>query len=566
MVNKFRHRPCGMGARINVALKAITIRGALPPRAFVSRTLKMQFPALAILLAACLPAAVCSSLPASFKLKRQGASSSFSLDTYAEPLTFTYSTDSPDDTNWIGLWLPGNGPVDGEAGEPSVSWEYTPDEEGTVVLSVIDLEPGTYEALFLAQDGYEQLAEPIEVVFEGLPANLHFPVEEATLHNARQGEAYEAHIGGLVLGRGNSTVSFEKSSGDDWILVSSEGTVTGTPNQNCPSSSTIEVKAIADNGSFATIQITIPVRRRGETLVEDLAVMSYNTWQGGSQVNNYHEKQLRFILESGVDIIGLQEAAAGNHTTRLGQALGWDYWQSNRSVGIISRYPFNEEYGNLAAVDIVANNNTASPGGGVRINLNGASEVVKELNFWSVHLNAYPYGPYHFCFENETEQFTLNNETFAGRTPQTESTLAAIEGQIAESSSVPVVLVGDFNAPSHLDWTDALREKNCGIGGNFPWPTSILPTEAGLLDSFRVAHPDPVLEQCLSWSPIYPFNEGSTGPPEPQDRIDFVYGTKELKVLESECLAEGNPKPVPDHEDNEWTSDHLAVLTHYRLA
>lgn len=529
----------------------------------------MYLTALALLLGACVPATICSSLPPTFKLreKRQDASSAFSLDSDAAPLTFTYSTDSPDDTNWIGLWPAGSGPSDGEASDvASVSWEYAPDEEGVVRLDVEELEPGVYEAFFLAEDGYEALAEAVEVEFEGLPAELYFPVSEATLRNARVGERYEAFIGGLVLGKGNATVVFGKVGGDDWIAVSAEGTVSGTPGRGCVGDSTVEVVATADNGSTATIRIVVPVRRRGEALVETLAVMSYNTWQGGSNVNGYHEKQLRFILESGVDVIGLQEAASGNHTIRLGKALGWDYWQSNRSVGIISRYPFVEEYGELAPVEIPATDDEASPGGGVRINLNGQSKEVVEVNFWNVHLNAYPYGPYHFCDDNQTEQFVLDNETFAGRTPQTAGTLEAMSGQIDAAQEIPVILTGDFNAPSYLDWTDALREKNCGIGGNFPWPASTLPAEAGLVDSFRVAHPDPVLEQCLSWSPIYPFRDGSTGVPEPQDRIDFVYATESLQVLGSECVAAGNPQPVPDHEDNQWTSDHLAVLTHYRLS
>lgn len=46
--------------------------------------------------------------------------------------------------------------------------------------------------------------------------------------------------------------------------------------------------------------------------------------------------------------------------------------------------------------------------------------------------------------------------------------------------SVPVVLVGDFDAPSPLDWPDVT------------WPVTKAAEEAGLRDSCREAHPDPV--------------------------------------------------------------------------
>jgi endonuclease/exonuclease/phosphatase family metal-dependent hydrolase len=527
----------------------------------------MHFTKLAVLVAAYVPAVLSSTLPQGFTLKRQEASSSFALDADNEPLTFTYLTSSPDDTNWIAVWPVGDGPVDGESSTASLTWDYTPGEEGSVQLSIEELEPGTYEAFFLAEDGYEELAKPIEVVWEGLPADLYFPVEATTLHNARQGEEYEARIDGWVLGKGNAvSIAFEKVSGDEWIEVSSVGTISGIPGKGCADISTAEITATAENGSTATIKVTISVRKPSNKLIEDLSVMSYNTWQGGSNVKNYHAKQLRFLLSINVDIIGLQEAASGNHTIRLGEALGWHYWQSNRSVGILSRYPFVETYGELDPVEIPANDNEASPGGGVRINLNGDSDELVEVNFWSVHLNAYPYGPYHFCDDNQTEQFVLDNETFAGRTPQMASTLAALQSQIGESDDVPVLLVGDFNAPSQLDWTDALAEEHCGIGGNFGWPTSTLPIAAGLIDSFRVANPDPVTAKCESWSPIYPRREGETGVDEPQDRIDFVYGLGGLEVVGSECVAaEGRLEPVPRHRDNEWTSDHLAVLTRYRM-
>lgn len=294
----------------------------------------------------------------------------------------------------------------------------------------------------------------------------------------------------------------------------------------------------------------LPTRRQDSN--NQLVVMSYNLWQGGTNVNGYHEKQVRFISESGADVVGLQETVDGEHASRLANALGWDVWASNQSAAILSRYPIVERYGETSA------------GGGIRINVNGDSEDKKEINFWNTHLTAYPYGPYGFCNDGKSQEEVLGIEAESGRTGQMTEILAAMATQIANSDNVPVLLTGDTNAPSHLDYIEGLREKHCGIAG-FGWPTSALPQQAGLIDSFRVAHPDPVAVSGTTWSPIFPFSEGATGTPEPQDRIDFIYATKQLRVTASRTTVVGKPQPPPNEADNEWTSDHAAVITWFEL-
>lgn len=394
-----------------------------------------------------------------------------------------------------------------------------------------------------------ELEQPIHTPPE-TPARLYFPVERATLRNARRAEPFSVYIGGLLLGQDSPAATFRKTGGDDWIEVASDGTVSGTPGPYAARRSQVDIRAATDRGS-TSLRLSIPVRHAGQNLVEDLHVMTYNMWHGGSQVNDYHEKQLRFILDSGADIIGLQESTR-DHATRLGKALGWHHWQSSKSAGIISRYPIVEEHGEI------------NRAGGVRIRLNGRRPNF-DVNFWSTHLGYNPYGPYDFCYDHMTFDQVMQREAQSGRTPQITELMAGIQGQIDGSAKTPVILVGDFNAPSHLDWVEGLRKKNCGVAG-FPWPTSVIPTEHGFIDSFRVAHRDPVVEQGTTWSPIFPLHEGDSGVPEPQDRIDFIYHTKgRLSVVDSRRIVVGEPTASPGHRDNEWTTDHAVVMTHYRL-
>jgi endonuclease/exonuclease/phosphatase family metal-dependent hydrolase len=286
---------------------------------------------------------------------------------------------------------------------------------------------------------------------------------------------------------------------------------------------------------------------------DQLKVMSFNLWHGGSQVDDYREKQLRFLRDTGVDVVGLQEQDGS--ARELAERLGWDYYDGGSSdLGVISRYPIVD--GSAPA---------GLPALNVRIQLDD-----RQISLWNVHLGYQPYGPYDMCFGKMSKKQLLARERQSGRTPQIKGILREMAGDLADRRRTPVLLVGDFNAPSHLDYTAATADEHCGYA-EFGWPTSVLPTEAGLVDSFRVARPDPAGAPANTWSPVFPIFTGGygyddhIGEPEPQDRIDFVYKAGRLRVGDSQSLVVGDPEPWPDHAGNEWTSDHAAVLTTFRL-
>jgi endonuclease/exonuclease/phosphatase family metal-dependent hydrolase len=290
---------------------------------------------------------------------------------------------------------------------------------------------------------------------------------------------------------------------------------------------------------------------------DQLKVMSFNLWHGGSQVDDFREKQLRFLRDTDVDVVGLQEQDGS--ARELAEQLGWDYYDGGSSdLGIISRYPIVHEHqpAGLPAIN-------------VRIRID--EQTGQQISLWNVHLGYQPYGPYDMCFGKMSTKQLLARERQSGRTPQIKGILRAMADDLADKQSTPVLLTGDFNAPSHLDYTSTTADEHCGCA-EFGWPTSVLPTKAGLVDSFRVAHPDPAAAPANTWSPVFPTFTGGygyddhVGEPEPQDRIDFVYKAGRLRVTDSQSLVVGDPEPWPDHAGNEWTSDHAAVLTTFRPA
>ena len=90
---------------------------------------------------------------------------SLELDNSQPAFTFNYETDTPDATNWIGIYKDGKGPVDGEKHGDPAWWTYTEGVAGMVLVQAWRFDKGkTYNAHFLGQDGWQDLASSVEFV------------------------------------------------------------------------------------------------------------------------------------------------------------------------------------------------------------------------------------------------------------------------------------------------------------------------------------------------------------------------------------------------------------------
>ncbi|KAM0428580.1 hypothetical protein ACHAPT_006941 [Fusarium lateritium] len=466
-----------------------------------------------------------------------------------ERFTFEYATREPHEKNWIGLYYEAGQGLIPNWGEQytknAVVWVYAPKAKGKVHLSTDILKPGRYTAFFFARDKYEWLARPFDVFYtKKQDHDLEFVVDEITLPDARGGDWYSAKISGLIRGGSKGVTFYDATQLPNWLYLDKKGTIGGKPFRW---SKAAEFIIWAKRGnSVASLKVKVGVRSRTEVKVPQLRVMTYNLWCGGDKFKDYHDKQLRFIVNSKADVIGIQEDATGERAKALAEALGWYYWASKVSHSILSKFPIESTSGNI------------NRSGGARIELDGDWQTV---NFWVAHLNYKPYGPYDFCFSGMKADKVMQREYDSGRPMQVEDTLKAMRYDIDMADVSPVFLVGDFNAPSHLDWTDKRKKKNCGQG-KFNWPTSMKPTEAGMVDSYRAAHPDPDKDEGITYGPVTPWNK-SWNKEEPMERLDFIYHMgSALEVVDSWVLT----SPKSSHPLDEWTSDHSAVMTLYNIS
>ncbi len=283
----------------------------------------------------------------------------------------------------------------------------------------------------------------------------------------------------------------------------------------------------------------------------ELRVMSFNIWYGGEQVSL--GQVVSAISAAHADIVGLQEP--DGNTLRIAQGAGYPYVDLRRHL--ISRFPlFDSGTGEFTGKGRQPYSVTALDRDALHAwALVAPGRVVAVGN---THLTSDPYGP-ELLRDGRTLAAMLANET-ATRVAEARP-LAEGFGKLA-AGGVPLFLTGDFNSPSHLDWTARVQAARRAVLRPVAWPVTTLLTEAGLSDSYRSVHPDPIGNPGLTFTPGYP--HPFVRPTETHDRIDYVWSAN-ATILNSEIVGEaGNPQV--DIAVMPWPSDHRAVVSTFRVA
>lgn len=268
-----------------------------------------------------------------------------------------------------------------------------------------------------------------------------------------------------------------------------------------------------------------------------LKVMDFNIEYGGDEVD--FSKVIEAIQKADPDVVALEEAE-GN-TRKVAEALGWPHF-SERSQ-LVSKLPLIDPPGANGMYEFVQ----VRPG-----------EVVAISN---VHLPSDPYGPYDVRDGKTVDEVVkLEQDT---RMPMLQLRLAVLPALIA--AGIPTFLTGDFNAPSHLDWTAATVGLRDHVKYPVPWPVSTAIEAAGFRDAYRELHPDPVADPGLTWWAGRPLIDGYPDPSEPQDRIDIIYAAGPSTTDDIKIVGEKGG-PQVDIEVDPWGTDHRGVVGSFTVS
>jgi len=293
-----------------------------------------------------------------------------------------------------------------------------------------------------------------------------------------------------------------------------------------------------------------------------LTVMTFNVWGGGANAGKPVDETAAVIRAAGADIVGIQETrpesadctlescppAGESVAAKLAAALGFHYHDQARandalwSNAILSRYP------------IVA----ATPNQlGVAIDIDG-----RRVFAFNIHPTDYPYQPYQlFRIPYGSAPFL---ETGAAARQAAEAArggavrLLLADLKAAEGADAAFVF-GDFNEPSHLDWT----ERTVAAGRHpvaVDFPTALAIEAQGFIDAYRATHPDEVAASGYTWEAI----ERPDDVVVHHDRIDYVLVRGQGLTIEQARIF-GEKAPAADVVVTPWPSDHRAVAATVRF-
>lgn len=280
---------------------------------------------------------------------------------------------------------------------------------------------------------------------------------------------------------------------------------------------------------------------------ESLRVMTFNIWVGGEAGKQPLSQTAKVIEAAKADLVGIQEKhqPAGNGRPRVNSArllaemLRWHCFDQGDSTAVISRFP-------------IVTNSPLKWGVAVRM------PSGREVWHFNAHFSHAPYQPYQLLGIPYADAPFIKTAEEAVAAAQ-KARGAEIAGLVAEARPLiergrVVFLTGDFNEPSHLDWTARAAQA-----GKVPlavrYPTTAMAAEAGFKDTYRTIFPDESTKLGHTWTPTTKPND----PKDRHDRIDFVWATPNVKVIASQVVGEASE--FADIVVGPYPSDHRAVVS-----
>lgn len=289
----------------------------------------------------------------------------------------------------------------------------------------------------------------------------------------------------------------------------------------------------------------------------DLTVMSFNIWGGGANEQKPVDETVAVIKAVNPDIIGIQETRLeGDSCTaeacppkgesvaaKLAAALGYHHYDQTKvndalwANAILSRFPIGKATPNDTGVEIVVEG--------------------RKVQVFNIHLDDAPYQPYQLLgIEYGPFPYLKTADEAVKSAAETRGpALKLLFDDMASAGEAEAAFVfGDFNEPSHRDWTEA------AVKAGFQPMVVAFPTvkaieDKGFIDTFRAVYPDAGIKPGMTWTPT----SEPSAKDDHHDRIDFALArARDLEVIAAGIV--GEKAPEADIVVTPWHSDHRATM------
>lgn len=317
---------------------------------------------------------------------------------------------------------------------------------------------------------------------------------------------------------------------------------------------------------------------------KEITFLTFNVWQEGTSVPNGLDKIRDVIIITNPDVVCFVEVRnyeEQDWTTKIVASLmekGMNYYKgyAGGDVSFISKYPLengeqlfeNADQGTIVNFLLNVDGNYISIYGAHLDYTYYASNLPRGYNGGDPNWDKIDDGngkPLPFTNLDSIQAYGL-------KSTRDEAISDFIE--ITKTDSKPIILMGDFNEPSFLDWTEKTKNLFDHNGVVIPWVNTEKLFQEGFVDAYRTYYPNEVSNPGFTWPSYANDIETTTWSPlaDERDRIDYIFfkGT-EIKIEDVaivgpkasyvynrlETLNTEQEKFIGDQLP--WPSDHKAV-------
>eukprot|EP01087_Luapelamoeba_hula_P019826 TRINITY_DN6630_c0_g1_i1.p1 TRINITY_DN6630_c0_g1~~TRINITY_DN6630_c0_g1_i1.p1 ORF type:complete len:347 (+),score=33.46 TRINITY_DN6630_c0_g1_i1:1-1041(+) len=295
----------------------------------------------------------------------------------------------------------------------------------------------------------------------------------------------------------------------------------------------------------------------------NVTVMSFNIYGGGAQRGVPLSRTVAAIRAVQPDIVGLQETRQEGPPPDYPPVGPWvtaDLVLELKNAGS-AYYAYNQEGNNSALwantilsrypIQLSDNGDVIhSPNNlGIRVRISDHVTVA----VYNIHLASDPYQPYQVMRYTEPYLYTPQQAIQSAIDTRGNGTNLLLSDVTAFGKSDIAFVFGDFNEPSHRDWTaPAVR------AGLQPWivqwPTTLTMENAhSFSDLYRLGWPDVVSRPGFSWTSM-------PQTPVHYDRIDMMLGWARGQMEVTRAGIVGEKAPEADIVIRDFPSDHRAMF------
>lgn len=315
-------------------------------------------------------------------------------------------------------------------------------------------------------------------------------------------------------------------------------------------------------------------------------VLQFNIWLEGTKVEKGFEAIVDNIIQSKAEFVTMSEIANYSNVDFIGKLINrlkskgeFYYGEYSKNTGIISKFPISKQetvfYDDSNSTSVVLKST---------VKINKEQIVIYSAHLDYTHYSCYLPRGYSGVSWKKLKEPVLNIDQILkdNLASQRDEAIKAFinDAKIEQSNGSIVILGGDFNEPSHLDWASNTKDLFDHNGLEIPWNTSVALSENGYVDAYRklyanaVTHPGFTFPSDnkdkntneLTWAPDV----------DERERIDFIYYSPQNSLhlknivlfgpntsIVNNRRQEENASDVFIVPNNVWPTDHKAVLASF---